>query len=152
MIKYILSLLIICNLQFACKSTYSFTGEVQHLQQEEAGTISLRSKGYGNTKQEALAHAEKSAFETLIFQGIPGSSFSKAMISNKAEALKTHAAFFKNLLEEKTYKTFLMASEPSSKYGMAVKGQKNMDVNLKINVRALRKHLETKQIIRKLGL
>lgn len=114
------------------------------------GVIIIRSSGQGETESGAVAAAEKKAFTTLLFYGIPASVQTRPIVENESEVRRTNAQFFDDFLENGGYKPFMTTSY---NYSTVQKTGKyyylNRDVT--INLRSLRAQLENKGIIRKFG-
>lgn len=138
-------------LNIAHSQSDKLTGETNFIAAPEPGTLLVSSVGYGKSKNAALENAEINAFENLIFRGIPGSQHHLPMLPDAAATRKKHAAYFQNLLEKQGYKTFLMQSEIHQKLGKR-NGSRNLTARIKINVDALRRDFEAKQVVRKFGL
>ena len=136
----------------ACHLHHTQTGEVQHLGSSEKGTIRVRAAGYGVTKFLALENAERNAFEAVLFRGVPGSEYTKPMVSNETESRNMHSDFYRTFFEERGYKTYLLSSKTSTDFDLMKMRQKNLDAVIKINVDALRRGLEQAGVIRKFGL
>ncbi|HMJ48368.1 MAG TPA: hypothetical protein VK498_13630 [Ferruginibacter sp.] len=114
------------------------------------GTITIRSSGQGETEAKAVSAAEKKAFNTLLFYGLPSSVQTRPMIENEAESKRTNSQFFDDFLENGEYKKFITKSYNYSNVQKVGKYYYlNRDVN--INLRSLRAQLENKGLIRKFG-
>lgn len=136
----------------SCNSSKTITGEVNYLTQTEPGTLLVSAAGYGKSKPDAIANAQESAVDNLLFRGIPGSQYHLPMVQNEREARSKHGGYFKNLLEQGGYKSFMMLSEEQTGFSPARKNQKNITVKVKINVDALRRDMEQQGVVRKFGL
>ncbi|MEK7253209.1 MAG: hypothetical protein AAB316_00560 [Bacteroidota bacterium] len=133
-----------------CNSSKTLTGEVNYLTDSELGTVLVSAAGYGASKSQAVSNAETNAFNTLIFNGIPGSQYRLPMV--EASEKGKHKTYFYRLLDEQGYKSFLMLSEPQTAFSGGRKNQKNILVKVKINVDGLRRDMEQAQVVRKFGL
>ena len=131
---------------------YSYrNGQVSFVNQDEEGTIVIKTNGFGHNVNEAVANAQKSAFYNLIFKGIPGSSIANVpMVANESDAYQKHEDYFNNLLDKGNYFTFMMYSNMASNPNEG-KGEANVTVDVKINYNSLRRDLEQNTIIRKFG-
>ncbi len=127
-----------------------YSGEVNFLYKEAQGTIAVKSTGYGKTQNDAVTDAQKNAFKVILFKGIPGTELNVPLIENENEAKSNHDSYFKKLLDQGFYKTFMMSSTESSNL-IQIKGGKKITVDVKINYNSLRKDLEQNQVIRKFG-
>jgi hypothetical protein len=118
----------------------------------EPGTIILISTGYfkGGVEQTTFV-AEKQAFETLLFRGIPGSAVSNPLIDiDEVEIKEKNKKYFDEFYDGKRYRTFVMSSEAiESKLS---KGFRYVKLRMKINVSSLTKDLESKGVKRGFGL
>ncbi|MBK9981595.1 MAG: hypothetical protein IPP15_04085 [Saprospiraceae bacterium] len=149
--KLLKSLLIICITLYSlgCKTTIPATAEVNFLNANN-GVINLRSIGYGKTNEECLQNAQKNAFETLFFRGIPGSQQNTPLISINEKEKSESKKYFEEFYANSRYKTFLTSIQPAFDY-RKVKGGKSVSVDLGINLQSLRADLESNNIIRKFG-
>ena len=120
------------------------------LPNQEEGTIVLRSSGQAKNEALAIDDADKKAFRTLLFYGIPSSVQSRPVIENEMQSKQANPAFFKNFFDKKDYNTFVVNS---STYSSVKRSSKSHYVirELKINLRSLRANLESNGVIRKFG-
>lgn len=116
----------------------------------EPGTLWVNASGYGKDEPAAIHDAEKAAFSHLLFQGIPGTQWNLPMVPNESVSKRDNAAFYTGFFDGKGYRDFVMSSTPGplNKVG----GADRLDTRIKVNVQALRMHLEKNNIIRKFGL
>jgi len=139
-----------CQLTQAQKKTV--TAEVNFLS-ESTGIISVRSIGYGKNKAEAIDNAEIIAMDVLLFRGIPESTQKDPVIGVNSDDVKSkNKEYFDNFYGGKQYKSFIMSAIPTTEDLIKNKGgKKSIAVDIKINTKALRLDLESKNIIRKFG-
>lgn len=136
---------------FSCSPQVKpYSAEVNFINKEAAGTITVKSTGYGNNREKAMIDAQKNAFRVILFKGLPGTQLNVPMVDNENDARSNNASYFEKLFDQEFYKTFIMSSTPSSNL-VKVKGGKKIEVNLKINYNSLRIDLEQNKIIRKFG-
>ncbi len=126
------------------------TAEVNYAGESEKGTIFLEVIGYGKGWETATEEAEKKAFEILLFQGLPATANDKPIVEDETTSKQENEEFYKEFFTQKKYKNFMMKISSSTK-PKKVRKQKQATFYFKINIDALRKHLEDKQIIRKFG-
>ena len=127
-----------------------YSAEVKYLSKDESGTITVESGGIGKNENEAIAEAQKRAFNILLFKGLPGTELNVPLIDNEYEATSKHRDYFQNFFEHNYYSTFMMESSVVS--SSKIKGGGAMAlIDLKINYNSLRKDLEQNNIIRKFG-
>lgn len=132
-----------------CKTIY-YPNEVKNSQfATETGTILVHATGYGNTEYNATVNAEKAAFNTLLFKGVPGSQYYLPLVEKEAESMEAHKDFYKNFFDNGGYKSFVVSTNSSPL--VKVKGNKKIESDIKINVLSLRTNLEQNNIIRKFG-
>ncbi|WP_299362368.1 hypothetical protein [Winogradskyella sp.] len=152
MIKKFLAVIVITSLSISCakKITVPLTAEVNVVNEDAHKTIELRSVGFGNNIDEATYDSEKKAFEILFFRGIPNTHIENPLIgANENEILSKHPSYFKSFFESR-YKSFIMSiyqSSPTQKNN----GVTSVVNDIKINTMALKRDLETNNIIRKFG-
>ena len=119
---------------------------------EEEGTITVRSTGTGSNARRARLDAERQAVYTLFFRGYPDSQQKTPLLGySEADITRQHQAYFTQMfgmteLGENRYRSFIIASRPSGRFS-----GKQQDVDVTINLRALRSDLEQRGIIRKFG-
>jgi hypothetical protein len=118
-----------------------------------AGTISLRIIAYGKKSKDAIVNAEKTAIQTLLFRGIPGSNqVENPMIStNEVETQKKYADYFRNLFDKERCRSFIMSNIPVSEFAKDATKKKCITVDVKVNLKALQSDLEYNGIVRKFG-
>lgn len=116
----------------------------------EPGTVWVKASGYGKDESSAVHDAQMAAVKQLLFQGIPGTAWNLPMVPNESISKRDHAVFYREFLEQKGYRDFIMSS--SSTPLTKVEGTKRLDSTIKLNVQAMRMHLEKNNIIRKFGL
>jgi hypothetical protein len=147
----------VCAVLFLISTTYSCskkmipTAEVNFVSGNE-GTIIMRSIGVGSNQMEAIADAEKSAINVILFRGLPESAQKIALIgTSESEEMDKNKDYFEKFYNQKRYKTFIMSSIPVSDLIKQNGGQKSIAADVKVNLLALRKDLEQNNIIRKFG-
>lgn len=119
---------------------------------EQNGAITIRSTGFGKTVDGAMASAERHAIELLLFRGLPESQQAVPLVEiDEATAKSRHKQYFETLLVDSRYKTFVLASIPVSDFAKRGHSQRNITMDVRINLTALRSDLETHDIIRKFG-
>ncbi len=134
-----------------CSKTQYYTHQVNYIN-GDAHTLSLRSIGLGTNRYKAIEDAELSAIETLLFRGIPASQQKDPLAAlNENEALQKHKEYFDELLGNGRYKTFIISSIPVGEMSRHKGATRQMPVDVKINLRALRSDLEQHNIIRSFG-
>ena len=119
---------------------------------EQNGTVTIRSTGYGKSKGEAISSAEQNAIEQLLFRGMPGSQQAMPLVSiGESSAKSRYKRYFEELLTEGRHKTFILSSVPVSNFVKHDQAKRNITVDVRINLPALRSDLESQGIIRKFG-
>jgi len=154
--KYPINTLLIAIICFfgACSPKLMPSAEVNYLGKGTQGTIQLRSIGYSKkwkNIEDAKLAAERNAFDAIFFRGIPGTDIENALIGTNEQELKSkHSAYFSKFYNDKRFRTFIMASNPTTPI-IKEKGYNKITVDLKINIQSLRKDLEENGVIRKFG-
>ncbi|MEC8537414.1 MAG: hypothetical protein VXY26_01290 [Bacteroidota bacterium] len=133
---------------YSCGSTLPSTGEVKK-SSENIDTLTLSTKGYGKSEDEAKKHAKTQAFSNLLFRGISNSSYSKAMVGNEDEARKLHKGFFKNFFNKMDLNKFITDINVTKNYN---KKDRSITCDITINIKSLRAHLIDSKILREWGL
>lgn len=134
----------------ACKATLPESGPVAT--HEIEGTITVRATGTGYNARRARLDAERQAVYTLLFRGYPDSQQKTPLIGYaETEIPQQYKEYFtwmfgKTGRGENRYRTFILSSQPSGHFS-----GKQQDVDVTINLRALRTDLEQRGIIRKFG-
>jgi hypothetical protein len=150
----VLMVLIVLSISYGCSPKMlqqPYSAQVNFLNKDEAGSITLNSRGFGKDENAAIVSAQTNAFNIILFKGIPGTDLNVPLIEREDEARATNGEYFDRLFSQGYYHNFLMSS---SLHGdpVKVKGGVNSSVDLTINYNALRKDLEQHNIIRKFGL
>lgn len=143
-------MLIQCKIQNTISSPPFFrTGEVEFISSSK-GTIQLLSDYSSVSELQASKFAERNALENILFRGIPGSNQEKPLIPSEEEAFKNHSFVLTDLILNYGYERFLIASYPDF---IATNNGTFMVSQIVIyDIKALRKHLEKENVIRKFGL
>lgn len=132
-----------------CKSS-KFTGQTTLLEKSQAGQLHLKASGYGSTKGESVKNAIQNAFRNILLQGIPGSNQSTPLLGqNSEQTYQSNRKFLDNLLENNV-ESFVLEQKNSSYKFFAI-NDPSSEVELIINLAALRSHLEQNKIIRGFG-
>jgi hypothetical protein len=151
--KYLIKLFLVIFLALftnACRTIYP-SAEVNYLSGDEQ-TVTVRSVGLGNDEEKAIINAEQIVFDVLFFRGLPESKQKSPLIgSNESEEKAKHKKYFDEFYDGKRHKTFVMSSIPVSNAVKVKGGQKQIGVDVKVNLTALRHDLETFGVIRKFG-
>ncbi len=149
--KYLLSCLL-GILGFAACSKQAYTVQSVGFISEQNGAITIRSTGFGKTADEAMNSAEQYAIELLLFRGLPGSQQTTPLVEiDEATAKSRYKQYFEELLTNGRHKTFVLSSIPVSDLAKHGRSRRNITMDVRINLTALRSDLETHDIIRKFG-
>lgn len=137
----------------ACKSPAVTSGEVRYISTSNQGDLmEITARGYGDNERAIIADAERRAVETLLFSGLSGSSVQYPMV-NDPNARQTRKDYFKKLLDEQGYRSYLAAPGIPDKVGKDKRtGQKSALVTMQVNILNLRRELERQNLTRKFGL
>jgi hypothetical protein len=147
----VFAILIILFTTYSCSEKLIPSAEVNYVSGNE-GTITMRSIGVGTNQIEAIANAEKSAINVILFRGLPESIQKTALIgTSESEEMDKHKDYFEKFYSQNRYRTFIMSSIPVSNLIKQNGGQKSIAADVKVNLVALRKDLEQNNIIRKFG-
>jgi len=134
----------------SCRTVYP-SAEANYLSGDEQ-TVTVRSVGLGNTEEKAIINAEQKVFDVLFFRGLPESKQKIPMVGSDETSEKSkHKDYFDKFYDGRRHKTFVMSSVPVSKATSVKGGQKQIAVDVKVNLSALRNDLETFGVIRKFG-
>ncbi len=144
------SLILLSGIYSCSKKITTSSATVTYIASSD-GTITMNAVGIGKNKDAAIFDAEKNAFEVLFFRGLPNSEEKIALIgTNEAEIKENNKVYFEKFYDEKRYKTFLMMSSPTTNI-TKMGSNKKIQLQIQVNVAALRKDLEGNNIIRKFG-
>jgi hypothetical protein len=123
-----------------------------NLLSEADGTITVRSIGTGNNKENAIIKSEINAITILLFRGVPSSQQNTPILSiDETEAKKTYKKYFDELFIQGRYKTFIMSSIPVGIFTKHGRAERDIPVDITINLKALKNDLENHGIVRKFG-
>lgn len=146
-----LILILIISQAFSCTKHIAPTAETTYLSTQN-GVLVLRSTGYC-TKQsyrdQCIAEAQKNAFNTLFYRGIPGSQQTAPLLGTTNEAKGN--TYLKDFYEKERYKTFITATNVVSDLATDRKWKK-ITVDVSINLQTLRKDLENNKVIPAFGI
>jgi hypothetical protein len=147
-----LFLLFAASLAFSsCSRKIYPSAEVNYLSGNE-GTVSVRATGIGTNREKAILNGEQKVFDVLFFRGLPESTQKLPLIgSNETEEKARHKKYFDEFYDGQRHRSFIMSSIPVSDLAKYKNGQKMISVDVKVNLNALRRDLETFGIIRKFG-
>lgn len=148
--KILVHILFVLLIVTSCNKKPIQTSEVNLINTSE-GTITLRALGYGKSEKDAFAHAEKQAFDVILFRGIPRSTVENPIIENEGEVKAKHSDYLKKFYQDELYKSFVMSSVVSSSFGRDRLHGGRITIDIKINLFSLRKELEKNNLIRKFG-
>ncbi|MBT8189257.1 MAG: hypothetical protein KJO29_02415 [Bacteroidia bacterium] len=113
----------------------------------EPGLISIISGGYGETKDLASRNAIQSAFKNILIYGVPESSQPSPMLGSSAMTIyMMKRRFFEDFLENGTDPFILKKKIRGFSY--VDEQSPSTEVELLINLIALKQHLEENNIIR----
>lgn len=125
--------------------------EVNYLN-EQQGIVTVRSFATADNEKEAVLNAEKNAFNTLFFRGLPNSKNQKsALIGTDENSIKENNKAYFNTLFASRYKSFIMSSVQVAEGTKYKDGSTGIALDITINTRALKEDLENNNIIRKFG-
>lgn len=148
---YSLVVFVLLLLSCSCNRQALPTAKVNYLSSKD-GTVTMKAIGVGSNEENAIADAEKNAFNVILFRGLPASEQQNALIgTNESEAIEMHSEYFNKFYKGKRYQTFVMSSIPTSSLIKLKGGAKSISVDVKVNLVALRIDLEQNNIIRKFG-
>lgn len=120
--------------------------------ESDGQTMTFRVTGYGKNAKVATQDAEINVIKALMFSGIPNTQQSIPMVKeSESITIKNHKAFMKDFLET-GYKQVITRSVIIRKFGKDQNKQKSIDLNVTVNVPALRNELQRGGVIRKFGL
>ena len=120
--------------------------------ESDGQTMTFRVTGYGKNAKAATQDAEVNVIKALLFSGIPNTQQSVPMVKeSERETIKAHKAFMKDFMET-GYKQTITRSVIIRKFGKDQNKQKSIDLNVTVNLPALRNALQRGEVIRKFGL
>jgi hypothetical protein len=135
----------------SCNKAIYPSAEVNYLSGNE-GTVSVRAIGIGNDREKAIINAEHKVFDILFFRGLPESVQKIPLIgNNESEEKAKHKKYFDEFYDGRRHRTFVMSSIPVTDLAKYKNGQKMITVDIKVNLSALRRDLETFGVVRKFG-
>lgn len=137
----------------SCKAKqYPQTAELTYNSNPVSGVIAVTALGYGKNIKEANIDAFRTAFENILFQGVPGFEPLELPMVSQADGAESNRTFFDRFFEEGTYLRFISRQEEAVEIGK-LEGSRNIIVSksMNINYRALKKHLQQQGAIRKFG-
>lgn len=136
----------------SCKAKqYPQTAELTYNSNPVSGVIGVTALGYGRNIRDANKDAFRTAFENILFQGIPGFEPMELPMVPLAEQ-ESKRSFFDRFLEEETYLRFISRQDEAVEIGK-VQDSRDLIVSksMNINYRALKKYLQAQGVVRKFG-
>ncbi len=118
---------------------------------KEPKTLTLHETGIGKNEAEAITDASLNAFEQLLFRGIPDSDQPEALIGTNENEIRSKNSDYFNQFYKQRFGTFILSTQPTIPLQKLPKGKKRIEVDITINLNALKKDLEENNIIRKFG-
>ena len=132
----------------SCKVTQYQTPNIL-LISENKGEITLKTISQNSDK--GVEQAQRLVMQTILFRGIANSnSLNIPLVPNENQSLVQYKEYFSNFFDKGFYKTFFILSQESN-ISKNIRGNKQLDIVMKINVNALRRDLEQNGVIRKFG-
>ena len=151
--KYTLIILSLAAMFASCSKTiipYERSGEVNAVSHENS-IIVLSSQARAESASKAVYHAERNAFENLIFKGIPNTNQESPMVPSEVKALRDNPSLFNSLLVEQGYRRYVMDSYTNNSVAVGG-GVQLIDQVVKIDLKALRNYLQAEGVTKKFGL
>lgn len=143
-------ILFVSTIGLNAQKPYEYDTQVNFLQKESQGTITVRSIGKAKKLNDAKVRAEQNVFDVLLFRGIPDTDISTPFVTDEGEARANNQSFFNQFFDGYGYKKFIMSSIESSPPSKK-KGLRTVTLDIKVNLQSLRKELENEGVIRKFG-
>jgi hypothetical protein len=140
---------------FICctKKSYPETAELTFITSPSDGLVEISAIGYGSSSKDAELDTYTTAFNNILFKGIPDfGALRIPLIDNEMQSKSSHSDFYKRFFERRDYMRFV--TNQGSVQALGKSDDKNMrkaQKNITINYDALRKHLEQEGVIRKFG-
>lgn len=151
---FLLVVFIMSSQLYGQRNTETVPGQkISYAGSDQTGTVKMLVTGIGKNKKETAEAAMLRALETLLFQGLPGSTYSTPLLSNLAQQKEHPAvkALLKNGLSDFVMNSSLQGEEKLNRKKDGAKGLLHTYL-LTINYEALRRHLENEGVIRKFGI
>lgn len=127
------------------------TGETVSKAPISQGLIEVTASGYGNTKSSSVENAIENAFKNILTQGIPQSNQVRPLLGNNAlSVFEKNEKYFETFFKNESSKYIL--NQKIIKYNPLSKSQASSEVRLEIHLEALRKKLESDNIISGFGI
>lgn len=138
---------------FAFVNMFGQTNNALFISEQGNGLYTFRSTGYGKDVKQAIVDAEKAVFKLIFFRGAPGiKNFDKPMVSsNESKSMEEHKGFFDEFFDGGRYKSFITKSQQMNKFGKNGNTQKNITIEVTVNLNVLKSDLESQKVVRKFG-
>jgi hypothetical protein len=135
------------------KKLYPETAELTYLSSPQSGVVELASVGYGAAKKDAELDTYTTAFNNILFKGIPGfGALRLPMIENERESKIEHPGFYRKLFDERGYLRFITSQGATEQLGKSDDQKKTrVKKTISIDYESLRRFLEQEGVIRKFG-
>ncbi len=126
--------------------------EVAYVANPETGVVRLSAIGIGADRQQAEQETYITAFNTILFKGLPGfDALRLPMIEDESKAKREHASFFTRFYRDGGYLQFVTEHGPLFRADKTNRSTFQARRQLAVNYDALRRHLEREGVIRKFG-
>lgn len=110
----------------------------------KASSVTVKATAIGKNKTVALENAEVKAFESLLFEGVSGSTQSLPLIGDEERFKSENKTYYSKLIKEKGYKNFIQSLEVE--YVKGITGKKNIELALKVDLEALKLDLRKNNV------
>lgn len=141
--KYLCLILLFC---MGCSPVVQSPAIVSHVESTN-GIVTVSTEGYGNDLREIKASSACNAISRLTFEGIAGSSYSRALVTN----VDRKAERFIDGLAEGDWSRYVISISQESEAARFKGRTKVATFIVSLDVQTLRKALEEKGIVREFG-
>lgn len=150
---WVLVLIWVSVINSCTPKAYPETAELIYLSSPQSGVVEVATVGYGTDRKAAELDTYTTAFNNILFKGIPGyGALRIPMVENEHESKGAHPVFYKKLFNERGYLRFVSSQGTVEQMGKSDdKTRTRVKKTIAINYESLRQFLEQEGVIRKFG-
>ena len=149
------SVLLLLNVFVSCaapKAPVTYVRSVSATTQSTNGILAVEASGFARKKAKAKQEAVRGALSKILFQGLPGSSVQRPIVT-AANARQVHRDYFDRFFAEGgPYRDFVRTYNIDPRNTSRNGKYYNVALRMDIDYRALQRKLEQDGIIKKFGI
>lgn len=129
----------------------AFKYDVEYIKSSGDGVSTISLFSYGSTKQEAIDFSRRDAVHSVIFKGYSGNGSYQPPLVKSGTGYSDNRDFFDNFFDTGEWQKYVAGVIDGTLTTIKVKGGYKAGCVVNVNIRLLRKHLESAGIVKGLG-